>query len=298
MLSQSLRTKETNDTIIMTRFKAAQGKAAPNAFSSHFFRKYVEERFKRDQNNKILSLLPNDLTAYSLREMDDFLCANCMKISCEDVAAIYFKFWLDLKKIKSNATNFVGYSEFIILRLLLHVLQKSCENSIGSYKEAIPFAKEFSANRDLGYFDFGDSLHVTTECIPWFKTDTELHNLWNPKSSEAKTEMKHKNSPRPDIIIYKENPRELISIVQVKAFPASAKYVDADLKFINQIRTIPKYTLVKGVVFVFSKFNKTNENLKEPVEDLCVLWGDPKPFSDAIRPLFGGRLKTKAVNSS
>jgi hypothetical protein len=257
-------------------------------FSTTIMEKYVRAQFSQSE---ILKTLKNEFTAYSFKDMDNFLKSKRTEITCGDISAIYFKFELDLKKMKANATNFVGFSEFLILRLLLHLIKKDYYPKTNGelYGTATPFPKKISINKDLGYFDFGHgSLRVTTECIPWFKDDEELKKLWNPELANSKGH--RRRSPRPDIVVYRENPQRLFSILQIKAFPASSRYVETDLSFLNKIRRIPKYKDAKVKVFVFSDFDKEKKFAEKyhitSTEEICVLYNNPEPFSKVVRPMY------------
>jgi hypothetical protein len=214
-------------------------------------------------NSSVLQDLPVDIQRdwnnASLRDVDNFLKKYCTKITCSDVSAIYWKFWWDLKKIKSNSTNFVGYSEFIVLRLLLHYLNERyyC-NALDSECESIP--NPDSPSNDLGYFVLGNKeLFVATECIPKvFKADL--------------------GKRRPDIILYKDRPdSKLIAIVQVKSYPASAANVKSDLRFFDFLNKSQKYENARGLVMIFYGCIR----LHDP--RICKLWDNPTAISEVFR---------------
>jgi len=212
------------------------------------------------QNSQILNSLNNDLKEdwnnLSLNFMDDFLKSYYNRITCEEVAAIYFKFWLDLKNIKGNSTNFVGFSEFLILRCVLHLINE----------EYFPLEK-IKCNpktQDVGNFSFGDKgIIVTTESIP--------KDFWDV------------DRRRPDIVIFREKPLNLIGIIQTKAFPASSAYVRKDLDFLKKLKNKNMHQgHANGLVIIFSRAY----NLKED-EMICSLWNKTESISKILRNRLG-----------
>jgi hypothetical protein len=153
----------------------------------------------RAKASSILQDLPReaqkDWNIMSFKVLDSFLRKHHKEITCGDVSAIYWKFWWDLKKIKSNSTNFVGYSELLIVRLLLHLLKSECclDNDPDHYSTPNPD----SPSNDLGYFVLSNNgLTLATEIIPEpFKA-----NL---------------GKRRPDIILFDPKGKKIFSVVQV-----------------------------------------------------------------------------------
>ena len=132
-------------------------------------------------------------------------------------------------KIKSNSTNFMGYSELLITRLLLHLLKSEyfLDNDLDCYSIPNPD----SPSNDLGYFELSSGrVALATEIIPrTFKTDF--------------------GNRRPDIMLYDNGNGQNLGIIQVKSYPASAESVESDLKFISKARA--KYNDVRGLVLLF-----------------------------------------------
>lgn len=221
---------------------------------------------KQLENSRVLPDLPvqiqRDWNNASLREVDDFLRKHYKTISCADISAMYWKFWFDLKKIKSNSTNFVGYSEFLILRSLLHFLREEYFPNSRKECDSIPFSKADSPNNDLGYFALGNNdLLVATECIP-----KEFRVDW----------LKNR---RPDIILYKIKPNpQIVAVIQIKSFPASAKIVEDDLEFLNILNSRHK---VNGLVMIFLGCKKS---FKDDTR-VCKLYHIDKPISEVFRSL-------------
>ncbi len=217
----------------------------------------------------ILQNLPKEIASdwnnASFKMIDSFLEEHCKSITCADVSAIYWKFWWDLKKIKSNSTNFVGYSEFLILRLLLHFLKKEYFAKIS--KELYSKPNPDSPNSDLGYFELGENLIVATECIP---------------KIFRKTLAEKTRKRKPDILIYKEKPLKILAIIQVKSFPPSAESVKNDLNFFKVINTYSAHKNVDGLILIFSEFNKRS-SLKWSDKRICSLWDKEEPISEIFR---------------
>ena len=125
-----------------------------------------DEQVKR--KDSVLKKLPNnikrDWNNSSLLTVDNFLKTNSKTILCADLSFMYYKFWYDLKRIKSNSMNFMGYSEFLITRLMLHLLEaKHCPYNNGITYSTVNRA---SPNSDIGNFRVGKQIVMATECIP------------------------------------------------------------------------------------------------------------------------------------
>ncbi len=56
------------------------------------------------------------------KEIDSYLIKNRKKLTCANVAEIYWKFFNTSKKFKGNSEGFTGLSELIIFRYLFHQL--------------------------------------------------------------------------------------------------------------------------------------------------------------------------------
>ena len=165
--------------------------------------------------NKLPEKIRSDLNYASLRFFDNFIRENFPQITCADIRSLYWKFWLDLKKTKMNSTNFVGFSEFLIIRSFVYYLSDCFSSGMNNFDSApIPLTKG-----DLGYLSFKNKnteVFMTTECIPKSFKDLGSH--------------------RPDIIIYRNNPEpELLAVVQIKAAPCSKAYAEADLRFLDVV---------------------------------------------------------------
>lgn len=235
------------------------------------YRNYWNKHLKNSKRLQSLNEeLENDFNNLSLNLIDNFLKKNYKEITCSELAAIYFKFFLDLKNIKSNSGNFVGFSEFLILRTLLHVVNEEyypMDKIQCNPKPIDPKKPEGKKNPNIGYFSFGNNndLIVSTESI-------------------EKDFCKKKK--RPDIILYRNNWQQLIGIVSVKACEVSKTYIKNEIKFLKDLKEENKEKgEVKGLIVVFAK---TKFKEKETVHQL---WGDPeihpkhnsKPISEVLR---------------
>ncbi len=222
--------------------------------------------------SSILQDLPadaqKDWNTMSFKTLDRFLKKHHKEITCGDVSAIYWKFWWDLKKLKSNSTNFMGYSELLTTRLLLHLLKSEyfTDDNVDCYSTPNPD----SPLDDLGYFELSSrSMALATEIIPQPFKD----GLGNR---------------RPDIILYNGAKKRIYGVVQVKSYPASAESVKTDLKFINKLKTT--YKDVRGLVLIFygckTLFNSDKQVCKLADSDLRIA----DVFRDRLEL---DRLKTK-----
>jgi hypothetical protein len=224
----------------------------------------------RAKTSLILQDLPaeaqKDWNTMNFKVLDGFLRKHCKKITCGDVSAIYWKFWWDLKKIKSNSTNFVGYSELLITRLLLHLLKIDycSDNDPDCYSTPNPD----SPSDDLGHFVLSKrDLILATEIIPEpFRADL--------------------GKRRPDLILFDRRNKKIFSIVQVKSYPASADAVKSDLKFIDEVTR--KYTEIKGLIFIFYGCM----TLFDAEPRICKLYENNTKIADVFRDKLGlDRLK-------
>lgn len=195
-----------------------------------------------------------DWNSISFRTIDSFLKKHCREITCADVSALYWKFWWDLKKIKSNSTNFVGYSELLIMRLLLHFLKSEHQLDFEDYSRPNPD----SPGKDLGYFKSSNGKYVVaTECVP----------------KEFRSDL---GKRRPDIVLYRRDLPELMAIIQVKSFPASASNVKTDLTFLDEVESNPKFKSTKNLVIIFYGCEGLSDRR------ICKLWENEMPLLQVL----------------
>jgi hypothetical protein len=57
-----------------------------------------------------------------LENMDQHLKRNLHRLTCDNVREMYFGLFGELKRWRSTAANFTGFSEFLIFRLLYHTI--------------------------------------------------------------------------------------------------------------------------------------------------------------------------------
>lgn len=229
---------------------------------------YTEYWKQQLQQSKLLQILKDELRGdfnnISLNDIDNFLKKNYTKITCAELSAIYIKFFLDLKNIKSNSVNFVGFSEFLILRTLLHLLNEKYYPT--SKLECLP------KNENIGFFNFGNGdLILTTESIE--------KKFWG-------------NQKRPDIILYRDDWSKLFGIVSIKACQVDRTNIENEITFLKNLEEKMKnenleYLPLNGLVIVFAKTNVKDENV-------CQLWGDTRPISKVLRE----KLNLDKINSN
>ncbi|MEO0122157.1 MAG: hypothetical protein ABIK41_05380 [candidate division WOR-3 bacterium] len=110
-----------------------------------------------------------------LQRMDAYLRQNLHSLSCGDICNIYLTFWENLKNFRGTSEGFTGLAEFLIFRVLYHLLE---EESGAFFPQSIGQLIKFVNNN----FQIGQNLPI---------------NIGNRRK-------------RPDIVIYRNNPADLI----------------------------------------------------------------------------------------
>lgn len=57
------------------------------------------------------------------KTIDDYLKNNINKITGKEIGYLYYDFWHELKEWRGTSASFTGYSEFLLLRSLMHTLE-------------------------------------------------------------------------------------------------------------------------------------------------------------------------------
>lgn len=57
-----------------------------------------------------------------LEDIDEYISRQYLALTCDDIGKIYFQFFEDMKFFKGNSNGFTGLSEYLIFRLLYHLL--------------------------------------------------------------------------------------------------------------------------------------------------------------------------------
>jgi len=67
-------------------------------------------------------IAPYNITHTFLLQIDNFLKENIHSLSCRDIHDIYYGLFDELKEYRGTSSGFTGFSEFLVLRFLLHTL--------------------------------------------------------------------------------------------------------------------------------------------------------------------------------
>lgn len=72
-----------------------------------------------------MAMSPNRLPRFGktfLEETDKYISTHFDQLTCDDIWNLYFDFFQDLKEFKGNSHGFTGLSEYLVFRLLYHLL--------------------------------------------------------------------------------------------------------------------------------------------------------------------------------
>lgn len=210
-----------------------------------------------------------DWMGISLRRVDKLLKEHWSEITCGEIAAIYWKFWLELKKLKGNSQQFTGLAEFLIIRTLLHQL--------AAFEESTPrqYSKDGSRCYEGYFFSEGHQVYVAPEYFPKKLRSTD------------------KGYPRPDIVLCRNNPNEEksfkpVGIVSVKIyFTQGGGGVKDETETLRKLQRKFKQHPPKILLLIFGRMKPKNENrkrkgksvlekLKDTKVPFCVLWDKPE----------------------
>ncbi len=186
-----------------------------------------------------------------LEEVDSYLKANCQNLTCADIHDIYFQFFNDLKEFKGNSNGFTGLSEYLIFRLLYHLLGGSF-----SQRQITPDLWEFVNNN----LRIGQSSRVTIGRKRYY----------------------------PDIVIYNSN--ELIALIQIKVyFTNGLNELNREVKNLEEIKN--SYNEMRALLVSFVGLSERGKilprlmGIKEAVEwfDFVTLQGNTTLFREVLQ---------------
>ena len=140
---------------------------------------------------------------------------------------MYFKFFDDLKEIKGNSTQFTGFSEFLILRSLLHQLGAAGKRNKDEDKRC------FKSKRFEGL------------CV---QTDRKI-----PVNG---------GNVQPDITIYDSRSQDIKGVIEVKVCPQSKNALNLAIKQLDRIHK--KHRSAKMLLLIFDAKRKTKKELEVP----------------------------------
>jgi hypothetical protein len=184
-----------------------------------------------------------------LENMDEYIKRNLYRLTCNNVREIYFALFGELKRWRSNSSGFTGFSEFLIFRILYHM--------IGEKFEAIETG-------DIG-------------------TDPIIFRSENYEIGQNVKMVLDGTKKFPDIYVKRKG--KLISIIQVKIVtgggePQIAKEVETFRLFRNS------YPDIKGLFIVLIKDTFTehkNQRLTNAGYRTIVLQDNHKLISDVLK---------------
>jgi len=184
-----------------------------------------------------------------LENMDEYIKRNLYRLTCNNVREIYFALFGELKRWRSNSSGFTGFSEFLIFRILYHMIGEKFEGietgDIGT--DPIIFRSE--------NYEIGQNVKMVLDGTKKF----------------------------PDIYVKRKG--KLISIIQVKIVtgggePQIAKEVETFRLFRNS------YPDIKGLFIVLIKDTFTehkNQRLTNAGYRTIVLQDNHKLISDVLK---------------
>ena len=152
-----------------------------------------------------------------LSGLDKYLEDNWEKLTCNDIADIYFDFGRDLKTYRGTSTNFVGLSELIVFRFLVHQL-----GGMFIPKWGIPNNNQKTP----------DTCDVETDTAEFTNGKFILQQGFKLKPTKY----------RPDIAIWNSDKTKLIGIIQIKAYLTyGTKTFDDEMKIFEEIKKEYRY---------------------------------------------------------
>ena len=157
-----------------------------------------------------------------LAEIDEYLAKNLQNITCADIEQIYSQFFEDLKEYKGNSNGFTGLSEYLIFRLLYHLL-------------GVSFERENAKDSEILWEFYNENYHIG-QGVP-IRVDNKKYY--------------------PDIVIYNRKPEKLIAVIEIKIYPTRGqKEIDEILKRFENIRSDPDYQETRALLIIFDELSE------------------------------------------
>lgn len=164
-----------------------------------------------------------------LDDLDVFLADNLDELACSDIYDIYSDFYSYLKVFKSNSSGFTGLSEFLIFRIIYHLLGGSF-NKVQISKDLIAFES------DDGTYHIGQSIPIVFDSKKYY----------------------------PDIVIYKNNHPFLVA--EIKLYLTNG--IQTLMSDIDKLTEINKhYPNVKGLFISYNLIPETGKIYKKLMEE-------------------------------
>lgn len=197
-----------------------------------------------------------------LSSLDDFLKENYQTLKCSDIHMIYSQFFDELKVFKGNSTGFTGLSEYLILRLLLHV-------SGGAFSpvQVTRFGLSVFESQSDKSFRIGQG-------VPVKANGKKLY---------------------PDIVVYRnDEPR---AVAQVKIYLTNGvEEVEKEVQIFNDLKK--KYPWLRALLIIFNKLSESNRAKVLPALktyigkearwlNFLILEGNQEPIGNKLRAYLG-----------
>lgn len=153
-----------------------------------------------------------------LKDLDEFLGDNLDSLTCADVREMYSDFYWELKNFKGNSSGFTGLSEYVIFRLIYHLLG-------GSFDKRAVSQWLFEFVSKDGIYRIGQNTSITVGNQKFY----------------------------PDVIVYKnDNP---LLVVEIKIYLTyGIKTLMGDIDKLNVITS--EYPGAKGLFIIYDNMSK------------------------------------------
>ncbi len=216
-----------------------------------------------------MALSPDNIPRFVqfLEEVDQYISARYKTLTCDNICAIYFQFFQDMKALKGNSNGFTGLSEYLVFRSVYHLL--------GGSFEQVKLTNDlyvFDSKRDKG-------LRISQST----RVDSRGRRLY------------------PDIAV--SHARNLLAVCQIKIYLTNgSKTIQAELEKLDYLKKC--YADLNALLLVFgtvpakgkiAAYLKT-ETSKRPWFRYYSLRGDGRVLVDVMKEGLGlSRLEPKVT---
>lgn len=196
-----------------------------------------------------------DICRGFLDDLDVYLADNLDELTCSDIYDIYSDFFSYLKEFKSNSSGFTGLSEFLIFRIIYHLLG-------GSFKKV-------QISKDLIAFESDDGIYRIGQSIPVIGSKKHY----------------------PDIVVYKNNLPFIVC--EIKLYLTSG--MQTLMTDINKLTDINRhYPGVMGLFISYNRIPESGKIYKKLIEEKnsknwlnhLILAENHQPIKEYLQDLF------------
>ncbi len=184
-----------------------------------------------------MRVLPPEFALDFLQRMDSYLCQNVKSITCDEIHSIYTAMFHALKCFRGNSAGFTGLSEFLILRVLIHLLGGS-------------FRRE-QISKDLSQFvsDTHEGL-VVGQSIPVTVRDRKYY---------------------PDILVQQSG--ELLGVCSIKIYPTKGRFTfDDEMAKVGYLMS--QNPELRALLLVYDTFSQKTSRVRQHFEQIAA--NDPR----------------------